>query len=91
MMGLDLWFQQDVIRILAALASAGRGRHLAYHEALRDVALAFGLNVTMPMGEAGDHAMVIMSGDEVSALSDDGRTETIQNQRRFKPHPEEIA
>ena len=42
-MGLDLWFQADVIRILAALSSAGSERHPAYHEALRDVGLAFGL------------------------------------------------
>lgn len=42
-MGLDLWFQQDVERILTALAAAGDQRGPEYHKALGDVALAFGL------------------------------------------------
>jgi hypothetical protein len=63
-MGLDLWFRADVIRILAALASAGSDRHPAYHAALRDVGLAFGLH------EADHHRAVIVSRDTQPALGD---------------------
>ncbi len=42
-MGLSLWFREDVIRILRALASAGIGHGPEYRQALHDVALAFGI------------------------------------------------
>ena len=47
-MGLDLWFRQDVARILASVGQAA-SRHAqgeykrGYNDALADVALAFGL------------------------------------------------
>jgi len=43
--GLDMWFRDDVGRILIALASAGANRGPEYLAALHDVALAFGLDV----------------------------------------------
>jgi hypothetical protein len=42
-MSLDVWYSQDIWRILASLASAGILQGPEYHKALRDVALAFGL------------------------------------------------
>jgi hypothetical protein len=42
-MSLDVWYPDDVIRILAALASAGELQGPEYHKALDDVALAFGV------------------------------------------------
>jgi len=47
--GLDLWFREDVLRILAALSSSGAGRGPEYQQALADVAIAFGVQV--PAGE----------------------------------------
>ena len=44
-MGLDLWFREDVQRILAALASAGEAHGAAYLKALTDVSIAFGVVV----------------------------------------------
>jgi hypothetical protein len=43
-MALDLWFREDVARILIALASAGEQRGDEYRRALVDVALAFGID-----------------------------------------------
>jgi hypothetical protein len=40
---LDVWYPDDVRRILIALASAGILQGPGYHKALGDVALAFGL------------------------------------------------
>jgi hypothetical protein len=43
-MALDLWFREDVQRILTALASAaGEAHGPQYLKALADVALAFGV------------------------------------------------
>jgi hypothetical protein len=42
-MTLDVWYPQDVINILRALASAGELQGPEYHKALDDVALAFGI------------------------------------------------
>jgi hypothetical protein len=42
-MSLEVYYQQDVARILTALASAGDRYGPEYHKALADVALAFGL------------------------------------------------
>ena len=42
-MSLDMWFRDDVVRILAAVASAGEQHSADYHRAIRDVALGFGL------------------------------------------------
>jgi hypothetical protein len=44
-MALDLWFREDVARILTALAAAGSERGPEYHKALFDVGLAFGLHI----------------------------------------------
>ncbi len=44
-MSLNLWNREDVARILVALTSAGKAHGSEYHEALRDVALAFGVTV----------------------------------------------
>ena len=52
-MALDLWFREDVARILTALAAAGSERGPEYHKALWDVALAFGL----PLGSARTSAI----------------------------------
>lgn len=48
-MGLSLWFREDVLRILQALASAGIGHGPEYRQALHDVALAFGVEVSSPV------------------------------------------
>ena len=50
-MGLDLWFRDDVRRILDALAAAGDERGPEYHKALADVAIAFGVE---RQGEGGE-------------------------------------
>ena len=42
-MGLDLWNQTDIRRVLDGLASAGADRGPEYHRALCDVALSFGV------------------------------------------------
>jgi hypothetical protein len=42
-MGLDVWFREDMTRILLALGSAGAHHGPKYLKALHDVALAFGL------------------------------------------------
>ena len=42
-MALEVYFSNDVQRILLALASAGQLHGPEYHQALRDVALAFGV------------------------------------------------
>jgi hypothetical protein len=42
-MALDLWFREDIQRILAALASAGEAHGPEYVKALADVGLAFGV------------------------------------------------
>ena len=44
-MALDVWFPDDVTRILTALSSAGCHYGPEYHAALRDVALAFGVDL----------------------------------------------
>lgn len=44
-MGLDLWFREDVARILAALASSGDLYGPDYFKALHDVGVAFGVGV----------------------------------------------
>jgi hypothetical protein len=49
-MGLDLWFREDVARILAGLAQQAARRNdgdygEGYLDALSDVALSFGLTV----------------------------------------------
>jgi hypothetical protein len=77
-MGLDLWFQADVIRILLALASAGSERHPAYQEALHDVGLAFGVNVTVLTGETNHRTTVIVSNDMLTALSNGSRGKATQ-------------
>jgi hypothetical protein len=51
-MSLEVWYPQDVINILRALASAGELQGPEYRKALDDVALAFGVG----------------SGDSVSGL-----------------------
>ncbi len=48
-MGLSLWFREDVVRILRALASAGIAYGPEYRQALHDVALAFGVEVSSPL------------------------------------------
>ena len=52
-MGLDVWYPQDVVNILRAVASAGELHGPEYHKALNDVALAFGV-------EFGDSVSVIL-------------------------------
>lgn len=47
-MGLSLWFREDVLRILRALASAGLDHGPEYRQALYDVALAFGVEASLP-------------------------------------------
>jgi hypothetical protein len=42
-MSLDVWYPQDIQRVLVALASAGELQGPEYHKALDDVALAFGV------------------------------------------------
>ena len=54
-MALDLWFREDVERILTALASAKRDDP-AYLQALHDVALAFGL--VRPQQGSGTQLMI---------------------------------
>ena len=44
-MSLEIFYPQDAIRILNALASAGELQGPEYHKALHDVALAFGVNL----------------------------------------------
>ena len=44
-MALDLYFKDDIIRILTAISSAGDQHGPEYQKALGDVALAFGINV----------------------------------------------
>ena len=48
-MGLGVWFQEDIGRVLVGLASAGVGRNPEYFAALRDVALALGVQVPGPV------------------------------------------
>ena len=55
-MGLDLWFREDVARILAALASAGDHYGPNYQKALADVALAFGVT---PPANGGDRVKIL--------------------------------
>jgi len=55
-MALDLWYPNDVARILAALASAGSGNGPDYLRALHDVALAFGVR---PPGGQGEHLQIV--------------------------------
>jgi len=57
-MGLDLWFREDVARILDALAAAGDLRGPEYHKALSDVARAFG--VAAPPAPTDNGAKVIV-------------------------------
>ena len=45
-MGLDLWFPDDMTRILTALASAGKHYGPEYARALRHVGLALGLDLS---------------------------------------------
>ena len=47
-MALDMWFRDDVTRILTALASAGDQHGPEYQKALSDVALAFGVTLCHP-------------------------------------------
>jgi hypothetical protein len=56
-MALDLWFREDVARLLAALAAAGDLHGPEYHKALAGVALAFGVHVVSAGAAApiGDH------------------------------------
>ncbi len=54
-----LWLPDDIARILVALASAGEAHGHEYREALRDVALAFGLRSTQCLrsGQAASEAV----------------------------------
>jgi len=42
-MGLDIFFKDDIERTLKGLAAAAEGRSVEYFEALRAMALAFGI------------------------------------------------
>jgi hypothetical protein len=75
-MGLDLWFAEDVARILAALAAAGDERGPEYHVALRHVAIAFGLPVSQATGnrwQAAVNARAEPGRREVITIEQDGR------------------
>jgi hypothetical protein len=52
---LELWYREDVIRILNAVAHAGELQGAEYHKAIRDVARAFGVHdeLDLPAVEAG--------------------------------------
>lgn len=52
-MGLDVWFRNDVERILTALAAAGELHGPEYRRALEDTALAFGLCLALPAARPG--------------------------------------
>lgn len=47
-MSLEVWFRQDIQRVLAGLASAGSVRGPEYFKALYDVAISFGVRIEMP-------------------------------------------
>lgn len=57
---LDVWYPDDLKRILQSLASAGRGNGAGYLRAIEDVALAVGVDPfakTMTIGDiARKHA-----------------------------------
>ena len=42
-MALEMWYRSDMIRILNAVAHAGRLQGPEYHEAIRDIGRAFGV------------------------------------------------
>jgi hypothetical protein len=65
-MGLDVFFPQDVKRILIGLASAGHDRGPEYLAALRDVALSFGVVRENGNGRAGAFAdpQLVFGGDK---------------------------
>lgn len=54
-MALEVYYQNDIRRVLLALASAGRANGPDYRQALYDVALAFGVQLSeaaIPVGRA---------------------------------------
>jgi len=47
-MGLQVYYPQDIERVLLALASAGSMHGPEYHKALSDTAIAFGVLFPLP-------------------------------------------
>lgn len=54
-MELSVYFQEDISRVLQALAVVGEGRHPEYFVALRAVALAFGIRWEGPGAKVIEH------------------------------------
>lgn len=68
-MGLEVYYKEDIRRVLLALASAGAGHGLAYIKALHDVALAFGIRApkfvkTPFQGRDGTETWRVVVGDD---------------------------